>query len=331
MGEADISWAVIERVFQTGTPVMSADAVASDELSGHRSIVRLQLKSLLCLPVRSAGATVGALYLHHRGMAGAFGSAAREYTRRAAAVLGLLDVTREAVRRAATVSGDAAGLRDQLLRLQRTRVVAELVSGCAHDLKNVLSVIAARTQMGLQGTADSRARAAFAGIDKAARAGCELLSRLQNCARHGVVQTAANADLGEIAKECVELIEPKIQMTEISGGKRLAVVFEGAAGTNVAMPEGELREAILNLCLNGCDAMPNGGVLSVSVSRVDGEARGRVCIQDSGVGIPVELQARVFEPFFTTKGAAGSGLGLSIAKEAIGRYGGELRARNRTT
>ena len=89
----------------------------------------------------------------------------------------------------------------------------------------------------------------------------------------------------------------------------------------------QVEAAILNLCLNARDAMPEGGRLSIittnvtivpaaGVAMVEGEfspgAYVRVCISDTGIGMTPEIKARAFDPFFTTKGpSAGSGLGLS--------------------
>ena len=83
-----------------------------------------------------------------------------------------------------------------------------------------------------------------------------------------------------------------------------------------------MRQAFTNLGVNALEAMPNGGVLKVSV--LEG-TRGKVSVQfsDTGKGIPREVQPKVFDPFFTTK-EGGTGLGLSIAQRIIMQHDGDI-------
>jgi len=88
--------------------------------------------------------------------------------------------------------------------------------------------------------------------------------------------------------------------------------------------DSELRMVVLNLCQNAIHAMPQGGVLSVRCSRVEG--RVEVCFDDVGIGIaPSDLQ-RIFEPFFSRRadGVRGTGLGLPITKSIVKKYGGSI-------
>jgi signal transduction histidine kinase len=83
-----------------------------------------------------------------------------------------------------------------------------------------------------------------------------------------------------------------------------------------------LRRALMNLVGNALDAMPNGGVLSVSAGpRADG--RYSVVVKDTGMGIPAEDREKIFEPYFTTK-ASGLGLGLVLTKKIVDAHGGEI-------
>ena len=91
------------------------------------------------------------------------------------------------------------------------------------------------------------------------------------------------------------------------------------------------REAIMHVVGNAVDSMPGGGSLIVSTAdeTLDGRSFVDVGIQDSGGGIPEELQKMIFEPFFTTKGPQkGTGLGLAIAKKVMEDHGGFIRVRS---
>jgi signal transduction histidine kinase len=93
-----------------------------------------------------------------------------------------------------------------------------------------------------------------------------------------------------------------------------------------ADPE-QLKEVLVNLLLNACEAMTEGGVIQIREEEGVVPPRGRtlvIRVTDSGPGIPETLQDKVFEPFFSTK-EEGSGLGLSIAKRIIEDHGGWMQ------
>ncbi len=90
----------------------------------------------------------------------------------------------------------------------------------------------------------------------------------------------------------------------------------------------QIRQAVLNLVINGLQALPHGGRVKVGVSR----RAERVCVlvEDNGPGLDEQTLKRVFEPFFTTK-EGGTGLGLSIAFQIADQHGGDLRGESRAT
>src|SRR3989441_753283 len=102
----------------------------------------------------------------------------------------------------------------------------------------------------------------------------------------------------------------------------LEVKNDLAALPKVAGDPVELREALTNLILNAVDAMPGGGVLTLTTAVVDGEVV--VTVSDTGVGIPSAIRDRVFDPFFTTKGPQGTGLGLSMTYAILERHGARI-------
>jgi signal transduction histidine kinase len=98
---------------------------------------------------------------------------------------------------------------------------------------------------------------------------------------------------------------------------------------------GLLRQCLVSLLLNSVDALPNGGTVHARVALTSERSglhrRGlRITIADTGCGIPAEKIAQVFEPFFTTKGAAGNGIGLSMARDVVLQHKGVLRVRSST-
>ena len=88
------------------------------------------------------------------------------------------------------------------------------------------------------------------------------------------------------------------------------------------IPGTNLFQVFCNLIKNACDAMPDAGTLAVTTRLVDNQAVIR--FEDTGVGLPEEID-RIFEPFFTTKDPGkGTGLGLAICKDIIEKYGGKI-------
>jgi signal transduction histidine kinase len=90
---------------------------------------------------------------------------------------------------------------------------------------------------------------------------------------------------------------------------------------NVAGDEGRLRQVLMNLALNAIEAVEDGGRVKVSTAHRDRDVQ--LIIDDTGPGIPAQLQNRIFEPFFTTK-ADGSGLGLAVVNAIVTQHGGSI-------
>jgi two-component system NtrC family sensor kinase len=86
---------------------------------------------------------------------------------------------------------------------------------------------------------------------------------------------------------------------------------------------GQLRQAVVNVIMNACEAMPLGGKLTVDTCVLEGGAGVELAMTDSGPGIPPEVLTRVFDPFFTTK-EKGTGLGLSVVYGIVERHGGRI-------
>lgn len=105
-----------------------------------------------------------------------------------------------------------------------------------------------------------------------------------------------------------------------SSGVEIAVVHHGPRPVVKADPD-YLKQVLLNLILNGLQAMPGGGKLTIETSIRDGKMR--LSVSDTGVGIAPENVTRIFEPYFTTK-SEGSGLGLPIARRIVESHGGTI-------
>jgi signal transduction histidine kinase len=120
-----------------------------------------------------------------------------------------------------------------------------------------------------------------------------------------------------------------------SAGPGIRIVLELAPDIpNCLIDPSQFDAAVLNLVVNARDAMPHGGEVRISTERwvaettISGEpapgAYVRVCVKDSGQGIPTEVVGKVFDPLFTTKGEKGNGLGLPHVCAFMRRVGGHV-------
>jgi PAS domain S-box-containing protein len=208
-------------------------------------------------------------------------------------------------------------------RAERLAYFQALASGIAHEIKNPLVAIKTFTQLLPRRQGDARfldefGRISTREIDRIQH----LLDRLRTLSRpvdgprHLVDVRLPLGDGTALTRPMFE--KKNLTMTAVVGAEPCIVLGNHA----------ELEQLFLNLLLNAHDATPNGGVVTVEVTRTDTLVT--VTVSDSGPGVPPELLERVFEPFFTTK-VRGSGLGLAISAGIAQAHGARLRATNRPT
>ena len=107
--------------------------------------------------------------------------------------------------------------------------------------------------------------------------------------------------------------------------RQITVRVEGDRQAEMHGVLGQLRQVLANLVSNAIDAVPLGGHVTVRILGGDGEAEDvGFAVQDTGAGIPEDVQKRLFEPFYSTKGDLGNGLGLYISREIVERHGGTI-------
>jgi PAS domain S-box-containing protein len=136
---------------------------------------------------------------------------------------------------------------------------------------------------------------------------------------------AVSASLAELAVHAITIYEPRCG----SGG--IVVKKSIHSSKRLTLRRGEMMQVISNLIANSIYAMPNGGVLSISVGDVTTPEDGvNLIIQDDGVGIAAENLPRVFEAFFTTRKTVGTGIGLYIAKQFVEGHGGRIQIESST-
>src|SRR3989441_67528 len=175
---------------------------------------------------------------------------------------------------------ELAAAQDQLVRTEKLRALGEMASGVAHDFNNLLASILGRAQLILQQVNQPQLRQWLQVIERAALDGAQTVRRLQEFTRIRRDQPFVAVDLNEVVREALEITQARWREEAVSRGVMLEVKNDLAALPKVAGDPVELREALTNLILNAVDAMPGGGVLTLTTAVVDGEVSLRCLVVD---------------------------------------------------
>ena len=220
-------------------------------------------------------------------------------------------------------------LETQLLRLQRIELLGQVAGGIVHDVNNLLmSVIANANALEAAVGPEGRKRARL--IEQTAEHGAALLRRILMFARgtdQELAQVHVAAILHETAGIAAKLLGENIEL-DVETPADLPVILGDAS---------QLHQVVMNLCINGRDAMPRGGRLQLraaTVALTGSQARAigpdaragnfvAVSVRDTGTGIAPEIRDRLFDPFFTTKSRdVATGLGLATVLRVVRRHHG---------
>ncbi|MBB5866186.1 PAS domain-containing protein [Xanthomonas sp. 3058] len=223
---------------------------------------------------------------------------------------------------------------EKLRQSQKMEAVGQLTGGLAHDFNNLLTAISVGLELLQtrieQGKYDRLERYVEMAQSSAARA-TALTQRLLAFSRRQTLAPTA-LDVESLVRGMHDIIArtlgPSIVLQQRSADDLWKVLVDAP----------QLENALLNLCINARDAMPDGGELTIGIhnralddsaaQQLDMPAGDYVClsVQDTGTGMTAEVMAKVFEPFFTTKPIGqGTGLGLSMIYGFTRQSGGHVR------
>jgi signal transduction histidine kinase len=222
----------------------------------------------------------------------------------------------------------------QLFEAQKIDTIGQLTGGVAHDFNNLLMAVMGSLQMLRKRIDDPRSVRLLENAMQGAERGAALTQRLLAFARRQ-----------ELRPEAVDVQNLVSGMRDLLGRSLGPAVSLSqnvdAAVSRVCVDANQLELALLNLAVNARDAMPLGGVVTISAAdetitemdAVPGLKPGdyvRLSVSDTGEGMDDEVLARAAEPFFTTKGVGkGTGLGLSMVHGLAAQSGGALRLSSR--
>ena len=211
-------------------------------------------------------------------------------------------------------------MEQRLHQSAKLQALGQMAGGVAHDFNNQLAGIMGNAELCREECGDSPlAREYLDQIIAASRRSADLILQLLVFARKGIFH--------QEVLSIHSVIHDVLQMLKRSISKKVILRTEMKAREDrVLADRSHIHNALLNIALNGCDAMPTGGTLTL---RSENDREGKnliVVIADTGIGMDTETKARILEPFFTTKPTGhGIGMGLPAAYGTIKKLGGELQ------
>src|SRR5262245_25039472 len=219
-------------------------------------------------------------------------------------------------------------LHEELLQAQKMESIGTLAGGIAHDFNNLLNVILGYASLLEQSATANQISAGVDVIKETVTRGSSLVRQLLAVARKSETQFE-RTEINGLLQGLQALLQETFPKTI-----DVFVRLEPNLPAVMADPN-QLHQAMLNLCLNSRDAMPEGGELLLKTGTIGGvelrkhfqEAREeqyvRISVTDTGHGLDKAIKNRVFEPFFTTKSQGqGSGLGLSVVYGIVTNHRG---------
>ncbi|HEY1546422.1 MAG TPA: ATP-binding protein [Kofleriaceae bacterium] len=223
-------------------------------------------------------------------------------------------------------------LAQRVERMQRLEALATLAGGIAHDFNNALAVILCNLEVVASSLAPNAVdgQQAVTEMEVAATAAAALAKRLLRLGR---------ADPMPFQRVALEPIANQAAaMTRHRAGDNIGITVDVPRDLAALGSADELQQALFNLCINACDAMPDGGRLAINgrLVKLGPEAAlasqlpqpgeyVELAVSDTGCGMDEATLARAFEPFFTTKPRdRGTGLGLAMIHTSVRRHGGAI-------
>jgi PAS domain S-box-containing protein len=232
-------------------------------------------------------------------------------------LLGFAKITRDITERK-EAQEKLAQIQKQLAESQKLDALGQLTGGVAHDFNNLLMIISGNLHTIGKEIKSEKGIRALQSIGTASERAGALTRQLLTFARRQNVQP--------------QPIKPNERLQDLRDV--LASGIGSSASLVIDVPEdiwhviadpNEFETALVNLVINARDAMPDGGTIIVGARNVPEENHVAISVEDTGVGIPDDIAAKVFDPFFTTKGVGkGTGLGLSQVHGFAHQAGGSI-------
>ena len=231
-------------------------------------------------------------------------------------------------------TGQVMEIEATLRQSQKMEAVGQLTGGLAHDFNNMLAAIGGSLELIKLRIGQNRVQ----DIDKFILA-AEGAVRRATALTHRLLAFSRRQTLSPKSTDINHLVAGMEDLIQRTVGPAIRVSVVGSMGLwHTLVDQSQLENALLNLCINARDAMPEGGQLTIETSNkwIDKQEAGKrdlkegqyvaLAVSDTGTGMPADIVAKAFDPFFTTKPIGqGTGLGLSMIFGFMQQSGGQTR------
>ena len=211
----------------------------------------------------------------------------------------------------------------QLAHHQRLETIGTLTSSIAHEFNDLLTPIMGYSMMALEKLPPEEEELYddLLEIYNSSRKAKTIISRLSDLSRKNTNETFREISPDEVVRHTLDIAMPaKPENVELK-------LDLNCWDQRIRANEIQISQLVLNLILNGFQAMEEGGILTVNTSFA--ESAIQMTISDTGHGIPEDILPRIFEPFFTTKGTGkGTGLGLAIVAQVVEDHQGTIETQS---
>lgn len=210
--------------------------------------------------------------------------------------------------------------QNQLVQSAKLATIGKVTAGIAHEINNPLNNIYLTAEVLLEDLPNiqcaERLEMANDILNQADRAR-EVVHHLLAFSRTRQSTNVEKIDLVALLQQTLVFLKNQIRIGQITVNSEILdqpIMVNGNAN--------QLQQVFVNIILNGIQAMGRGGLLSITVSKTEGQT-GLILIKDNGPGIPDKVMQHIFDPFFTTK-SEGTGLGLSVSNSIIEEHHGRI-------
>ncbi|MBC7237132.1 MAG: GAF domain-containing protein [Chloroflexi bacterium] len=325
------SSSLVRRVMQTREPILTTDVQGDERYELSQSIILQDIRSVLAVPLIARGVLQGAIYVDTRMSVRPFSEADLKLLEAMAGSAALairaarlFEEVRQSNEQLQQALADLRSAQNRLIEAERLAAVGRLAASVAHELRNPLTVMRGSlyylnrlvSMEGIDHSPDILRRH-FAKMDAEIDRQAKIINDLLFFSRHRPRQLSS-ADINAILIETLLRVPMPESVTVLQDLDPELMPIRADAD--------QLQQVFINLVTNAVQAMPEGGMLSVSTRR-DGDYI-EIRVQDTGIGIAEENLARVFEPFFTTK-EKGIGLGLAVSASIIEGHRGTIRVESK--
>ncbi|RME52487.1 MAG: FHA domain-containing protein [Deltaproteobacteria bacterium] len=308
-----LSKTIINHVLESGESVITNDAMHDQRFQEGKSVLNYQIRSAMCVPLRSRTKILGIIHLDDYGYS--------RYTKEDLQLLTIIGFE-------AGVAVENVALMAENLRNERLAGIGQTVAGLAHYVKNILNGINGGSSLIRLGIESGKMEDVEVGWQVLQRSLGKISDMVMNMLDYAKEREPeyVSADLNEIVSSVVELLRDRAAESKIALVQELDPHLPAIEIDRVG-----IHRAILNLVTNALDAVEERPEACVRVTTChDPQRQGvRVCVEDNGVGIPASDLPRIFNMFMSTKGSRGTGLGLPVTQKIVKEHKGSIEVRSR--